>query len=500
MKNNKNKYTAIHIVVILAGLAYLLAGAFSSAVWFDEEYSVGLVRHNLTEMIEISIHDVHPPMYYIILKLFTFIAGNSVAALRIFSVICTALLSLLGLTHIRKDFGEKTGLFFSILVYILPCTYVYSLQIRMYTVTPLLVTLAGIYGYRLVKEIKDGNKPSVKNIVLFVLTSVTGAYCHWYGLACVGIINLIILFAIMKDNIKLWLCMGIAQTVLYIPGFLIFMRQAGGVKNFWISISFPQIIFDMLGFNVSGESGDNGIVPALIGLVLFIFMAVLFIKLIRTDRKRAYIPMCALIVYFGTQAVFLLASIIAPIYYVRYTMVMYGFLVFAAAYLCANVDMKKLGGVAINYILGAVMAVVLVICSIKTAVNTNAELYDSSNFRWKDIIAEKIQEDDIIAYDTTNINAAVFTLEYPQHTTIFYNRDGWGVDDAYRAFGKKFYSVRNLDMLDKFNGRIWLINSDKMIEDFEKIGKVKILDEFEVNMRYKNNNFVVRLLELKVTE
>lgn len=500
MKNSTNKYTAIHLTVILLGLGYLLISAFSSAVWFDEEYSVGLVRHDFLDMIRISVHDVHPPMYYMILKLFTYIAGNSIIALRIFSVICTALLSLLGFTHIRKDFGEKTGLFFSILVYILPCTYVYSLQIRMYTVTPLLVTLAGIYGYRLVKEIKDGNKPSVKNIILFVLTSVTGAYCHWYGLVCVGIINLIMLFAIMKDNIKLWLCMGIAQTVLYIPGFLIFMRQAGGVKNFWISISFPQIIFDMLGFNVSGETGDNGIVPALIGLAMLAFMAVLFIKLFRADRKRAYIPMCALIVYFGTQAAFLLASIIAPIYYVRYTMVMYGFLVFAAAYLCANVNMKKLGGVAINYILGAVMAVVLVICSIRVAVNTNAELYDSSNFQWKNIIGGQIQEGDIIAYDTTNINAAVFTLEYSENTTIFYNRDNWGIEEAYRAFGKNFNTVRNLDVFYKFNGRIWLINSDKMLDDFREIGQVTVLEEFEVNMRYKGNNFVVRLLELKVTE
>lgn len=99
-----------HIIIIVLGTIFMFVGAFHSNIWFDEAYTVGLVHHSFLDIIKIGIHDVHPLFYYLILRLFTIFTGDSIIAMRIFSILGMVLLSILGYTHIRKDFGEKTGL------------------------------------------------------------------------------------------------------------------------------------------------------------------------------------------------------------------------------------------------------------------------------------------------------------------------------------------------------------------------------------------------------
>lgn len=71
-------------------------------------------------------------------------------------MICTALLGIIGFTHVRKDFGEKVGLIFSFLVFFFPVNLVYSGEIRMYSLAMLLVTLTAIYAYRIYRDGHSG--------------------------------------------------------------------------------------------------------------------------------------------------------------------------------------------------------------------------------------------------------------------------------------------------------------------------------------------------------
>lgn len=37
-------------------------------IWYDEAYTFGLIRHSYREICFITAADVHPPLYYILLK------------------------------------------------------------------------------------------------------------------------------------------------------------------------------------------------------------------------------------------------------------------------------------------------------------------------------------------------------------------------------------------------------------------------------------------------
>lgn len=107
MKYKKTKLNYIHIAIIVIGIIFITLPNFHTNLWFDESYSVGMASRNLIDIWTIGSHDVHPILYYWILRFVALISGNSVLAYRLFSVIAISVLGILGYTHIRKDFGEK---------------------------------------------------------------------------------------------------------------------------------------------------------------------------------------------------------------------------------------------------------------------------------------------------------------------------------------------------------------------------------------------------------
>lgn len=161
MEKNKSKW--IHIIIIVLGIIWVSIPIFHSNLWFDEAYSVGMANHTFGEIWNIGGHDVHPVLYYWILHILNLLFGNQIMLYRIFSAICVAILGILGYTHIRKDFGDKTGMFFSFLVFFFPINLVYAGELRMYTLAMLLVTLMAIYAYRIYKR-KEEKKKRISKI------------------------------------------------------------------------------------------------------------------------------------------------------------------------------------------------------------------------------------------------------------------------------------------------------------------------------------------------
>ena len=79
-------------------------------MWYDETYSVAIAWHPFDEIWRIGGADVHPVLYYLALHVIYLIFGSNIIAYRIFSVIGSIVLSLLGLTHVRRDAGQKTAI------------------------------------------------------------------------------------------------------------------------------------------------------------------------------------------------------------------------------------------------------------------------------------------------------------------------------------------------------------------------------------------------------
>jgi uncharacterized membrane protein len=75
-----------------------------------------MARHSFTDIIRSSAGDNHPPFYFILTKIITFIFGDEVWALRTGSLLGVLALAGLGLGPIKRIFGFKGSILFTLLV------------------------------------------------------------------------------------------------------------------------------------------------------------------------------------------------------------------------------------------------------------------------------------------------------------------------------------------------------------------------------------------------
>ena len=67
---HKLKVRANHTVYIIFAVLSLfsLTLIFNDNIWFDEAYTLSLIQHNYSDIINILKSDMHPPLYFLSLN------------------------------------------------------------------------------------------------------------------------------------------------------------------------------------------------------------------------------------------------------------------------------------------------------------------------------------------------------------------------------------------------------------------------------------------------
>lgn len=496
MEKIKEKIKAItlkqwHIAVIVIGVIFVSLGAFHSNLWFDESYSAGLARHTLGEIWSIGGHDVHPILYYWMLRIVYLITGGSIMAYRIFSVIPIAIMIILGYTHIRKDFGEKTGFIFSFLSAFLPEMAVYAIEIRMYSWAILAVTILAIYAYRLSKE------DSTKNWIIFGISSLVSIYLHYYGLMAAGLINVILLVYLIikkrKKGIIFIVSFGVIQALAYLPWLVNFVTQLSNVsKGFWIGFSFPETPMELLSSQLAGYVKSSNytelLVPTVLALELYGYM--IYKTYIYAKEKQDLKPFkWSVIVYFAVilAAVIITKVMKTSILYYRYLFVITGLYIFAVSFILG----KEKSRVEIVTILS-----VIAILGVYNNVMMIKDNYSSTNSEPMDYMKENIQEGDTIVF--ANLGGGfVAAIHFVDNQVYFYNADDWGVEEAYKAFDPNYETCVTKDFIENCSNRVWVIDDPNASAYEELFGDKDYnkVSEKEFFTKYHDYNYKITLIE-----
>lgn len=480
----------IHILIIIIGTIFISISAFHTNIWFDESYSVGLATHTFKEIWQIGGNDVHPILYYWLLHIIYIIFGTNIIAYRLFSILGIVLLGLIGYTHIRKDFGAKVGLVFSYLSFFMPVMCVYAVEIRMYSLAITFAILTGIYAYRIIKE------STTKNWIIFAICSLALSYTHYYGLMTAGLINLgLFIFAIKtrkenKNFLKTFIIQAIVEIALYIPWLVYFVVQVMHVGGgFWISLKFPNTLFEILNFQYKGII-DGGFVFDFANIATLVFAVILYLYLgylIYKEKKQENDikpGILALAIYLAVILVALVISKFMAILYSRYLFVITGFLIFALSYFLVKEKRK---------IITIFILVIMTIMSLYNEYQLTKENYAKSNKEVIHYIEENIEKDDIIIY--SKMEGSLMSILFPNNKQYFFNYENWDVEEAYKAFGPQMETVRSLDFLDDYKGRIWILVSDdkKIYDELENINIIKETKTFSLD--YHSLKYNIMLVE-----
>ena len=211
-------------LITLLGLGLRLVQLDFQPLWWDEGYSVWFASHSIAEMARLTAADIHPPLYYALLHLWTAVFGLKPLSLRLFSVLVS--LPAIPLAYLLgRDMRDRaTGYLAALLVAVNPFAIFYAQEIRMYGLAATL-SLAAIWtGWRWGKSSRKGAKAQEGGEekggwvwgVAYGASVLAGLYTL-YMFALLPVAQFLWILIARRDRLKAWLLTLAAVALLYLP-------------------------------------------------------------------------------------------------------------------------------------------------------------------------------------------------------------------------------------------------------------------------------------------
>jgi len=189
----KGKILANRISPLLLALIVVLAIVLrlyridAQSIWYDEGWSIHVAREPLGSALAqlASPGHTHPPAYYLLLMIWVWAFGSSVAVARGLSALLGTLtvwaVYRLGL----RLFDRATGLTAALLLAIAPVHITYSQETRMYALLGLIYAILLTLSYDYAEQ---GRRWSWRDRVALIVVEVLAIYTHYFAaLAILGV-------------------------------------------------------------------------------------------------------------------------------------------------------------------------------------------------------------------------------------------------------------------------------------------------------------------------
>jgi len=223
----KNKF--LWVIIVIAALVRLYNMAAIS-LWHDEAFSALLIKYPWSEMFYRIGLDVHPPLYYIALRLWYYVFGWSLLSLRGFSVFFGIATVYAVYLFVKETFErENLALGAALLTALSPFQIQYVTEARMYTFGTFLLVMS---AYFLVKAFKSN---SWKFWILFAAFTSAALYTHYYEFFsefALGLFGLIYIYRKYRLDLK-------AYGRFFAAYLLVFLSYVPWLKTFWFQ--FHQV-------------------------------------------------------------------------------------------------------------------------------------------------------------------------------------------------------------------------------------------------------------------
>lgn len=340
--------------ILMLGRCFFLC--FSQDIWYDELFTVGFLPHSYGEIASLTAKDVHPPLYYWIVKFFSSLiialckligAENTlVAAAKLCSVIPYFLLLIYCLTFLRKRFGMFVGGMFFFCVLTMPQMSAYTVEVRMYSWALFFVTAALLHAYETCTA--DSRNAQRLHGAAFVLYGLAAAYTQYFACVAVVMVYLYVLVAFFRRDrgrIKEWIFYVLLSVAGYVPWLISLLGQIAAVKNnYWILPLSLRSVGGCVKF-LCKPAFTNETVNLILAVLLFILYVCFFGMAVlreRQERKpQRELAMAGLGILLGLVAFGFAASfLIRPVFVYRYMLpAMGGF--WLCFVLCLDMEGKK---------------------------------------------------------------------------------------------------------------------------------------------------------------
>ncbi|MCH5202488.1 MAG: glycosyltransferase family 39 protein [Oscillospiraceae bacterium] len=410
----KTSYVALAIIALLP-----FCLIFNDNIWFDESYTLALIQHSYPEIIEILKTDMHPPLYFLSLKLFCNTFGYSIISTKVFSILGYSATVFIGGIILKKHFDLQTSIVYAVAVTAIPMVFYFSVQQRSYSWCIFFVTICFLQAVIAIKEEKS------KYFIFMAISGLFASYNHFFALLAVGII-----FA-------------------YINIF-VFIKKRTHLKNILLSdtiiiIGYSLWVIPLL--NQAQDAADNfwlkGIEP--LSVIVFAFSLVIIGIFLLIKGNRIFEVIFAAICVLCLQTIGLIGTVfIRPFYIARYSIVIVGIsaCLISFAYKSMGEIVKKI-----------VIILLCLMCAVNLSLTFIFE-YDYSINNFRSSFHNELSKKDVFLYFDSSFG--IMSYYYPDNKHICTYKENW-----FSAFENLEFIEKNQiqNLVSKKQNNIWIVKN-----------------------------------------
>lgn len=412
----KNKlWTIALLMVMVISVALMLTICGDEGIDYDESYSFKTARDythiGIVEKI-IGDFDTDVPLYYNALRVWIMLfggIGHRFFAARLFSVAGAMASMLLGITLIRKLWGNRTALYYMIAVGLAPAMLHVSINIRMYSWTNFLITASALLAYCIVQN------PKRKRLWFGLLgCTVVALFSHYFTAFSFLPIYLYLLVALFiyerKQVWKVFAC-GLAALVpmvawMTVSGFFHFVEGDGS------DVEMKAMSIKGLLYYIFQTDMKFTLVIGVIPVVVALLGGILFMKNREDYRSEKGFALTSIISIFAIYLLALLVSSFAshffsPRHIMHSTAVMW----LGIAIILPRINWQ-------TYVAG--LAVLLSVCYANYRGEYELAYRDTPYLpSTKEFIAHEMEPGDIVIYTSPRMYSTLYSCYMPEQEFVW---------------------------------------------------------------------------------
>lgn len=262
------------LAAFVAGLGLRLVHLGAAPLWLDEVITAQWMREPWARLPGVVLDDNHPPLYFVLLKAWTLLAGTSPWALRLPSALVSAAAILLVAEAADALVGRPAARWAAWLAALSPYLVQHAQEARMYA----LVGALAAGSLALLSRWLRG--PAGRLGPGFVLTALALAASHYYAVFFLGA-EVLVLLVLWRRPLRAWLpaaaaTAGIAAMGL-LAALLVASHKAGGSYALgllalpgalWALVGGYALLPDSAALHAEGARAALGLLPvAAVGAV-----------------------------------------------------------------------------------------------------------------------------------------------------------------------------------------------------------------------------------------
>lgn len=264
---NINVIPYLFFVFLLIAFLLRLNGLIKEPLWYDEIFTIYKFGSPYSPLSMAFIDKGNPPLFFILLKFWTTIFGQSLCAIKALPLLL-GLGAIIGLyAFLKKYFDEKTALVGMGLSTINLYYIFYSQEVRSYSLMMLLCPIIILYLFQLLEKDKS------RYYILYAIFTGLVLNSHYYGLLFTFANFVYGTYYLLGHKMRTKYVKFVVSNILAFITFIVYFITAGHyalsdpLYNSWI----PPLSYNLIKTIIAGFFGNLAIFSLLIIVLSFLY-------------------------------------------------------------------------------------------------------------------------------------------------------------------------------------------------------------------------------------